>query len=73
MSTLPLVTASLILGLYGISPCMEATARMKAADVHATPFSSWGVEEQVKNMLREKGLLLEHKKDSALGDDGLPF
>lgn len=61
--------------IYGISPCSEQTARARAESQNGTPFSSWNVEQQVVNKLREKGLLIEQTPkaaDSAL-DDGLPF
>jgi hypothetical protein len=60
--------------IYGISPCSEETARARAESQQATPFSSWNVEQQVLNNLRQKGLLLEHKpSDAADESDGLPF
>lgn len=48
--------------LYGISPCTEKTATLRAASLKKTPFESWSVEQQVMNDLRAKGKLVEHKQ-----------
>jgi hypothetical protein len=55
--------------IYGISPCTEETARARAESQQATPISSWSVEQQVLNNLRQKGLLIEHKPEQPNYDD----
>ena len=55
--------------IYGISPCTEETARARAESQSATPFASWSVEQQVLNNLRQKGLLIEHKREQQEYED----
>lgn len=48
--------------IYGITPCTEETARLKAEGLHADPFNCWDVGQAITNKLREQGKLIEHKK-----------
>lgn len=48
--------------LYGITPCTEETAKAKAESIEVSPVSSWSVERQVINQMREKGLLIENQQ-----------
>lgn len=48
--------------IYGISPCTEATARLRAASLKKTPFESWSVEKQVIQKLKDEGKLVENKQ-----------
>lgn len=63
--------------LYGITPCSETTARLRARNLRATPFNSWSLESQVEKKLQAEGRLLppppatEPKSQSE--DDDMPF
>ncbi len=61
--------------LYGISPCTEETARLRAASLKKTPFEFWSVECQVIQKLEAEGKLstrqLAHTR-SYVGEDGDP-
>ena len=47
--------------LYGITPCTEETARLRAAAIRATPFQAYDVESQLMKSLKERGMLIEDK------------
>lgn len=48
--------------IYGISPCTEQTARLRAAAIKKTPFESWSVERQVIERLRDEGKLIAERQ-----------
>lgn len=50
--------------LYGITPCSEETARLRATHIKAKPFQVWGMEEVFIRQMREKGLMIEDKSAS---------
>jgi hypothetical protein len=59
--------------LYGISPCSEETARMRAEANRSTPFASWSIESQVLSALEKSGRLLPAKSSSDDDPDDHPF
>jgi hypothetical protein len=48
--------------LYGISPCTEETARLRARALKKTPFESWSVERQVVQQLEKEGKLIKERQ-----------
>ena len=64
--------------LYGISPCDKKTALARAESIRAKPFNVWGIEEAFMDKLREKGMLIEDKREDLPKhdyeyDDELPY
>jgi hypothetical protein len=57
--------------LYGITPCSEETARARAERIRAIPFRAYDIESQLIKSLKERGMLIEHKK--VLTGDENPF
>lgn len=49
--------------LYGVTPCSEETAIARARASRSKPFDTWGIEGAFKDMMREKGLLIENKSE----------